>query len=100
MREQLTALQQQARVPQASNVPSQVQGTPTLSVNTPSSLTGRGSALNTNPQGVFGNQNHPFADFERLQNEMLEHRQQLMATGMSDSLFGSNSFGIGSSLNT
>lgn len=103
MREQLTALQQQVGNPHASILPSpSPQAQP---VNPPSSLFGGGNNLNSDPQGLLGNQNDPFADFDRLQDEILEHMQQLMAGGMPDSLFdddffAGDKFGFGSSLNT
>jgi len=100
MREQLTALQQEVGNPHTSILPSSnsspLPGTQ-QPVNPPSSLFG-GNGSNNNPQSLLGNQNDPFADFDRMQEEMLAHMQQLMAGGGPGGLFDSDSFGFGNSL--
>src|SRR5687768_8061613 len=67
MREQLTALQQQVGNPDVLTMPG-TQAQPTVP---PSSLFG-GNDLNNAPGGIFGNPNDPFADFDKLQEEMID----------------------------
>jgi HSP20 family molecular chaperone IbpA len=104
MREELTALQQQ--VGNTSNnaltAPNMFQAQPTL----PASPPGAGSnGLNIDPNGLLGNQADPFADFDRLQNEMMERMRQMMAgNGVGGLLdddffgFGGNTFSFGGNL--
>ncbi|MES2626739.1 MAG: Hsp20 family protein [Pseudomonadota bacterium] len=99
MREQITALQQQVGNNNTNVLPGIVQAPnlQTQPVNPPISPFG-GNSPSNNPQNLLGNQNDPFADFDRLQQEMMDHMQQLMAGGMPNSLFDNDSFGFGSSL--
>jgi HSP20 family molecular chaperone IbpA len=100
MREQLAALQQQVGNPNVLTTP----GTQAQPAVPPSSLFG-GNGLNNVPGGIFNNQNDPFADFDKLRDEMFDHMQQLMEGGMAGSLFdddffGAGNFGFGGGLNT
>src|SRR5688572_18826486 len=107
MREQLTALQQQVGNTNANvlTAPSPFQTQPTRPALPPA---GGGNSLNIDPNGLLGNQTDPFADFDRLQNEMMERMQQMMAGNgagglLDDDFFGfggGNKFGFGGGFNT
>jgi HSP20 family molecular chaperone IbpA len=108
MREQLTVLEQQVGNANVGILPApgQLQPPPAVPV-VPAfpPVSGGNGSTTINPNGLSGSQNDPFADFDRLQNEMLEQMQQLMATGMpgglfDNDLFGGNGFSSGSSLNS
>jgi HSP20 family molecular chaperone IbpA len=112
MRDQLTTLQQQVGNGNVGILPApgQLQTQP-LAPALPPVAGGNGSSIA--PNGLFGNQidpNDPFADFDRMQNEMLEQMQQLMAGAMpnglfdndlfDDDLFGGKKPGVGGGLNS
>lgn len=108
MHDQLTALQQQ--VGNTSNAailpaPGQLQPQPVVPALPPNA---GGNPLNIDPNGLAGSQNDPFADFDRIQNEMMERMQRMMAGNLpggllDDDLFGfggGNNFGFGGSAAT
>jgi HSP20 family molecular chaperone IbpA len=104
MSEQLTALQQQVGNTNTNALPARNPLQPQTPV--PSAPPNSSNGLNLGPNGLLGNQNDPFADFDRLQEEMLDRMQQMMGGNMPGGLldddffgFGSNIFNFGSGLN-
>ncbi len=112
MREELAALQQQvgnttANITNTNVLPAPGQLQPRQSAPVSPPVAG-GNGLNIDPNGLLGNQTDPFADFDRLQNEMMERMQQMMAGNgpaalLDDDFFGfggGNTFGFGGGFNT
>ena len=104
MREELTALQQQVANTNLLTAPGQSQAQPTVPALPPAA---GGNGWNIDPNGLLGNQNDPFAEFDRLQDEMLDRMRQMMGGTMPGGLldddffaFGGNNFSFGGSLNS